>query len=486
MRLDVSQQLRLEQRMKLSPQMIQAMEILQLPLLALQERIEQELSSNPVLELAEAAPEPAEAAEEEGPNRGDESAVAKTEGQEYERLDDFGREHAEELEWEGRPRPAARDGERDAKLDALANSPAPEQNLTEYLLEQWAFVEGDEPVKAAGRTIITNIDEDGYLRISLDELTSAGEEPLSPAALAAALPMVQRLDPPGVGARDLRECLLIQLDAEAAAGRDVALEKRLVSEFVREIELNHIPQIAAKTGRSVEDVKAALENLSRLDPRPGRTVGRHSVPYVLPDATVELDENGNVVVTMREGDLPQLKVSRMYRKMAQSRATEDKVREFIRNNLRSAHWLMGAIAQRRNTVRRVIQEVFDAQKEFLERGLQALRPLPMSDIAGKVGVHVATVSRAVSGKYVRTPHGVFPLRSFFSGGTTTSGGEDVSWDAVKVKLKELIEAEDKKNPLDDDEIAAAMQQAGITIARRTVAKYRNLLNIPPGRQRRTY
>jgi RNA polymerase sigma-54 factor len=480
--------MRLEQRMKLSPQMIQAMEILQLPLLALQERIQQELTSNPVLELTELGDGQAEVAEEDepaGPSRGEESAVARSSGQEYERLEEYGREHAEDLEWAERPRRSAAAGERDGKLDMLANAPALPATLIDYLLEQWAFVDAPEPVKAAGRVIITNIDEDGYFRVDLEELARSEASP-APEAFRSALPLVQHLDPPGVGARDLRECLLIQLDAEAAAGREVSLERRLLNQFLREIELNHIPQIARRAQVSVAQVKAALETLSRLEARPGRVVGQRAAPHIQPDALVELDDAGQVVVSMREGDLPHLKISRQYRKMAQSRQADAGVREFIRRNLRSAQWLMGAIAQRRQTVRRVIQEVFATQREFLERGPEALRPLPMSDIAGKLGVHVATVSRAVAGKYVQTSRGILPLRSFFSGGTTTSAGQDVSWDAIRVKLKELIDKEDKNNPLDDDQIAQVLQQDGVRIARRTVAKYRNILNIPPGRQRKMY
>jgi RNA polymerase sigma-54 factor len=256
-----------------------------------------------------------------------------------------------------------------------------------------------------------------------------------------------------------------------------------VSEFLREIELNHIPLIAKRTGKGVTEILAAIASLGRLDPRPGRLIGTRNVPYIIPDATVDLDDQGNVTVSMREGDVPALTLSRMYQKMAKSKATDRKTRDFIRNNVRSAQWLMGAIMQRRQTVRRVVEEVFAAQKEFLERGSEALRPLPMTDVAVKVGVHVATVSRAVAGKYVQTPWGIFALRMFFSGGTTTTGGEDMAWDAIKFRMREVIDHEDKARPLSDEAIAQALQESGITIARRTVAKYRDLLNIPPARQR---
>ena len=492
MRLDITQQLRLAQQMKLSPRMIQAMEILQLPLMALQERIDEELTSNPCLELREgAAGEDRPPQSPEEPSRGDEDIVVDADNDNpagFERLSDFGEAHAEELEWSGRPyRPARPADGRDAKLDALANTPALAESLIDYLLGQWAFVEVPEPIKAAGQTIISNIDDDGYLRTPLAELVRAdADPPVAPEALTEALSAVQKLDPPGVGGRDLRECLLIQLDAEAAAGGDVELPRRIVSDFLREVELNRIPLIAHRTGRAVKEINDAISSLARLDPRPGRQVGQRPVPYINPDAVVDLDDDGDVTVSMRDGSAPSLKISRLYRRMGRSRQTAPEVREFIRNNLRSAQWMIGAIKQRRRTVHRVVEEVFAAQKDFLEQGREALRPLPMADVARKVGVHVATVSRAVAGKYVQTPRGIFPLRMFFSGGTTTAAGRDVAWDAVKVRLREIVDREDKSNPLADDMIAAELGKQGITIARRTVAKYRNLLNIPPARQRRQY
>jgi len=478
--------------MKLSPRIIQAMEILQLPLLALQERIEQELASNPCLEQIDEGGDPDAPVErtEESTQPGEEDIVVgsdKDNTEDFERLADFDDVYAEEMDWADRPsRPAPADGERDAKMDALANTAAPSQSLTDYLMEQWAFVEADEPVKRAGESIILNVDDDGYLRGSLEELTRGGTAPVALEDLQRALPMVQALDPPGVAARDLRECLLSQLAAEAKAGQDVELARQLVTEFHREIELNHIPEIARRAGKSIGQVQEALAHLARLDPHPGRLIGDHPVPYIIPDAVVELDEDGNVVVIMRDGDAPALRVSGMYRQMARKKQTDTATRDFLRENIRSAKWLIGAIAQRRRTVRRVIEEVFEVQKEFLERGREALRPLPMTDVARKVDVHVATVSRAVAGKYVQTPRGIFPLRMFFSGGKTTAEGQTIAWDAIKAKLREVIDAEDKSNPLNDDRIAQALAAAGVKIARRTVAKYRNLLNIPPARQRKQY
>jgi RNA polymerase sigma-54 factor len=489
MKLGLSQHFRLEQQMKLSPRLIQAMEILQLPMLALTERIDEELSSNPCLEVQEVPDDTVSdnRQQDKSPDRGEETLVVNSEGDnkaDFERLADYGDAYAEVLDWMDRPgRRAGGSGESDVKMMALANTPAPEQSLSEYLINQWTFVEAPEEIKAAGRVIISNVDDDGYLRISLDELAEQSDDNHS---LQAALAMVQKLDPTGVAAHDLRECLLIQLDAEARAGHDVALPRLLVDELLREIELNHIPQIAKRTGHSVQEIKEAIESLGRLDPRPGRIIGQRAVPYIIPDAIVDLDDDDNLIVTMRDGSAPALRVSETYREMVKSRQADAGTKKFIRNNLRSAQWLISAIMQRRQTVRRVIEEVFAAQKEFLERGRESLKPLPMTEVAAKVGVHVATVSRAVAGKYIQSPRGIFPLRMFFSGGKTTDDGQDIAWDAIKVKLQDVINHEDKSKPLNDDQIAKALRENGIKIARRTVAKYRGLLNIPPARQRKEF
>ena len=494
MRFDLTQQLRLEQQMKLAPRIIQAMEILQLPMLAIQERIDRELQANPVLDLAEPEgdSEDAPAAEDRADDRGERAMVVDEDNgnkADFERLEDFTNEYGPESITGSAPAFASRRaqaGERDKKLDAMANTPAPDESLDEYLLGQWAFVECSPAVKSAGRLIISNLDEDGYLRVSFEELRGKTREEVADEALSEALGLVQTLDPPGVGARDLQECLLIQLRQEEAAGRDVSLEMTLVSHHLRDIEMNRLPQIAKRQDKTVDEVKGAIASMSHLNLRPGLLVGQRRAPVIMPDIVVNCGDDGEPVVTMSDGNTPQLHISRAYRKLARDRNTSREVRKFLQNSLRSAQWLIGAIQQRRETVRHVTEEVFKVQRDFLERGEQALRPLPMADVARKVGVHVATVSRAVAGKYVQTPRGIYPLRMFFSGGTTTAGGQDVAWDAVRVKLKEIVDAEDKSRPLNDDALAAELARHGLTIARRTIAKYRNLLDILPARKRRQY
>jgi RNA polymerase sigma-54 factor len=479
--------------MKLAPRIIQAMEILQLPMHALLERIDAELQSNPVLELQEGSDEPGERYADDGSaaDRGEETMTVDENDQsdDFERLSEFTEEYGIEPFVSDAPySPPAKNwsGQADPKMEAMANTPAPEVSLTDYLLDQWRFVEADEAIHQAGETIIEHVDADGYLRTELADLVERTGPPVDARQMRQALSMVQQLEPAGVAARNLQECLTIQLQQEAAAGEEVALELELVRNFLRDIEMNRLPQIARKTGKDIEQIKEALVNLSRLTPRPGRLVGAATAPVINPDAIVRLDDDGNVVVQMSDGNDPQLYISKLYRRMARDRKADRDARKFVQKNIRSAQWLISAIQQRRQTVRRVIEEVFAVQREFLTQGTEALKPLPMVDVARKVDVHVATVSRAVAGKYVQTPLGIYPLRMFFSGGTTTAGGKDVAWDAVKAKLKEIIDNEDKSKPLNDDKLAEAMQDQGIDIARRTVAKYRNLMNIPPARKRKEY
>ncbi|MCD6365788.1 MAG: RNA polymerase factor sigma-54 [Planctomycetes bacterium] len=499
MRLDVSQQLRLQQEMRLSPRIIQAMEILQLPMLALQERIDAELISNPVLELQSPDPDesPSEPVENETVDPSEKPLVVEERGDQsddFDRLSKFTEEYGMDFinsEPASRPR-APVSGEGDRKLDAMANTAAPGQSLNDYLLDQWRFLEMGERTRRLGELIVAHIDEDGYMRTPLEELAEKARlddkipQPVSMQDLQVALHLVQTLEPRGVAARDLKECLSIQLTVEAAAGKDVSLEQMLVQRFAHDLEMNRMPQIAKRTGRSLAEIKHAIENLSRLDPRPGSRISSRIVPVIRPEIIVEIDENDQVVVTMADGSMSNLRISAAYKRLARNRKTDKEAKQFIRKNIRSAQWLVSAIAQRRETIRRVAQEVFRVQRDFLDLGEEALKPLPMAVVAKRINVHVATVSRAVSGKYVQTPRGIYPLRMFFTGGTTATDGNDVAWEAVKVKLKEIVDAEDKSNPLNDDQLARELRKHFKKIARRTVAKYRGLLGIPPARRRKEY
>jgi RNA polymerase sigma-54 factor len=504
MQISQSLSMRPEMRQLLTPRMIQSMEILQMPLAALEERIEQELGSNPVLEIKEPDIDESPMIRDESPREKVEALVVDGDGSaaaDFERLAKIG-EYLENEEWSpsnnysGGGGRFEGEGERDKKMDAMANTAARAGNLADHLMEQWMFVEAPEEVKQAGEVIIGFLTPDGYLRTDFDTLLGQIKGPTKPtlSALQRALPLVQELEPHGVGARDLQECLLIQLDMlemgdddERAEGHDFDLERKLVSDHLKDLEMNRYPQMAKKLGRSIDELKAAVKRLGRLHPYPGHQVGGEDAPPITPDAKIWLDEEtGEYKIEMAYDPCANLNISQLYRKMVKDKGQDKKTREFLANNVRNAKWLMESIEQRKSTILRVIRQVVDAQREFFEKGPEYLRPLPMIDVADRLGIHVATVSRAVSEKYIDTPRGIYPLRRFFSGGTQSADGEDMSWDAVKEKLKIIIADEDKQNPLNDDEIVEKLQAQGIELARRTVAKYRKILNIPTARQRKEF
>lgn len=476
--------------MKLAPHMIQSMEILQLPILALQERIEQELNSNPVLEMAESqTAEQIDSAPEPSPDdTSEKDLVVGTDSSKVEdfgRLENLGDGFRDYMDQAGPFRSRVPSDEPDRKLEALKNTAAPPQSLHEYLSDQWRLVEAGEAVKKAGDMIIDYIDNRGYLTVRLEQLYNKDRADFTVEDLKQALELVQKLEPPGVGARDLKECLLIQM---AQSSEDMSFESRLIAEHMEELLDNHLPEIARKMNCSIEAINRAIERLSKLDTSPGLQIGPDQNHPVTPDVIVESDDDsGPYSVRLSDSGLPHLRVNDYYAKMAKDEHVNENTRKFLQNNLRSAQWIMEAIEQRKNTLLKVTQAVVKYQKDFFDKGPLYLRPLPMSKVAGDVGVHLATVSRAVAGKYIRCPWGIVPLRKFFSGGRQDTEGQGHSWEAIRVKLQEIIDHEDKAKPLNDDQIKKMLEKEGITdLARRTVAKYRKLLNIPAARFRKKY
>jgi len=490
MKLEMTGEMRMEQRMKLAPHMIQSMEILQLPILALQERIEQELNNNPVLEMAEPSTtdesEPVEKEPEDNIDQKD--LIINTDNnkvEDFERLEsleDNFREYIEQAEpFYARRQP----DESDRKLEAIKNTAALPLSLHDHLMEQWRLVEADEAVKRAGSTIIDYIDDRGYLTVRLEQLHNKDRAEFTLDDLKEALQLVQKLEPAGVGARNLKESLLIQM---AQSPDDMSFEAQLISEHMDTLLENRLPDIARKMNCSIERINHAIERMSKLDTSPGLQVGPNQNHPITPDVIVEPSDNpGQYLVRLADTNLRGLKLSPYYMRMVKDSRVTEKTRKFLRSNIRSAQWIMDAIEQRKNTLLKVTQTVVKYQKDFFDRGPLYLRPLPMSKVAADVGVHLATVSRAVAGKYVQCPWGILPLRKFFSGGMEDDNGQAHSWEAIRVKLQEIIDGEDKTKPLSDDQIREKLAEAGIkNIARRTVAKYRKLLNIPTARFRKKY
>lgn len=493
MRLSLGQDLRLVQKQVLAPRMIQSMEILQLPILALEERIDQEMEENPVLEIVEEEPEglgePGEADDSLSPDGRTEEEreliIDETHSneQDFERLmkmDEEWPDHFEERSHTSRGE-IEEAGER--KLDAMANMIARPQSLQDYLHDQLGWFDLEPGLRAMADRIIYNLDANGYLQGRIEDLLGpdGSEEDLALARQALAL--VQKLDPPGIGARDLRECLLLQLQPGVPYYKEL---QTLISDHLEDLEHNRLPVISRRTGYPIELIQTVLLELRKLNPKPGADFNNSAAPPVTPDVFVELDEDGKYRVRLEEGHTPNLFISPYYRQLFQNPATTDETREYIKRKVNSAQWLIDSIQQRRATLTKVSQAIVDYQKEFLDKGPEAIEPLKMQQIADQVGVHVTTVSRAVDEKWIQTPRGIFPLKRFFCGGTTSADGEEVAWDTVRLKLQEIVDAEDRQHPLSDDQLVAKLAEAGITVARRTVTKYRKAMGILSSRQRRDW
>lgn len=481
----------LQQQQRLTPQLIQAMDILQLPLMALEARIAQEIDSNPALELVTPEEELAEAeappADDE-PDSGEQALVVEEgDAKDFERLDNLVREYDwidDEAEYRGTKSRARSLEEGDIKLEAMANTAARPQSLQEYLLQQWNLVEVDERTRELGAKIIDYLDETGRLSTPLEEIAREFPSPPSDEELETALRAVQQLDPPGIAARDLQECLLLQLQALPG---DTELEQRIIREHFQDLQKNRLPAIAKALSVDLADVKAALEVITRLSLRPGLDVVDRQVPPIVPDVIVEYNEKEDTYdVRLARGNVRELRISPEFQEALKKARNDKKSREFIKQKIEAANAIIDAVRYRRERLLDVAKAVVEAQRDFLDYGEQHLKVLRMSDLAARFGCDPSTISRTVDEKYIQTPRGVFPLRRFFTGGTESGNGEALGWDSIKAKVQEIVDKEDKRHPLSDDEIVAKLKELGIEIKRRTVAKYRAQLGIPTARQRRQY
>ncbi|MCH2136471.1 MAG: RNA polymerase factor sigma-54 [Phycisphaerales bacterium] len=490
-RLDTSLSTQLNQSLRTSPRMIQSMEVLQMPLPALQERIDQELESNIALEVDETQM----AAGDEGESV--ESDVPADGAEEFQRLDSMEQTYAEAYDNTLGSRSINRStGDGDRKLEAMANISARGDSLQDEMLHQWTFADVGPQVAHAGRLLIEFLSPDGLLEVGLDQVLEqsprARDEGVTIESLEEALVLLQQLaEPSGIGARSLRECLLLQVHSRMEldeSSRDAwARVGMLIESHLDDLVQNRLPDIARATGLSMDDVRDSMRLMHRLSLAPGRDLAPLDVPPVIPDVLVEYDDATDAyAATLLEGPIPPLRVSPRYEKMAKDRSLDAEARSFLERNVESARWMIDALRQRGATLLRVVRVVLDRQRAFFDEGPRHLRPLPMTEVADTLGVHVATVSRTVADKWMQTPRGVVPLRRFFSGGTSTSTGEAMSWAAVREVLREIIEREDTAKPHSDEALAAALRERGIDIARRTVVKYRQKMGIPPARLRRTF
>ena len=483
MRIGLSQSARMEQRLVQSPQMIQAMQILQLSALDLEARIADELLENPFLEVSEDSDGEGETTAETDDAAPEEIDPATLEGVEgmlevlerYER--DFG---------DGRTSAVSRD-EIDRKFEAMQNTPSSYHSLGDALLDQIALAEFSERERSLAEYLVFSLDHRGYLPEPLESLLEGCPVPEASAEeLQRILGRIQDATHPAIGALDLKQCLLLQIDSDIHDDLDTPLVRALIEHHLEDILANRIPRIARATDSSVEEVKQAIESIRTLDPIPGREYGELPAETIHPDVIVEEVDGVFDVRLTREG-IPELSISQAYRKLLRQTARGDGVRAWIQKRLESARWFMDAVEQRQSTLLRIAQVIFERQAEFLRRGARGIVPLRMVEVAEATGVHISTVSRAVAGKYAQTPHGILPLRFFFSGGAAKESGGMASQASIKQRIKELIQKEDPTTPLSDDRIAELLREKdGIKIARRTITKYRKALQIPSSSQRRTF
>lgn len=497
MKFELSQtpQARLGQQLKIAPRVLQSVEILQMPIAAMEERIAAELESNVALEQVEPEGERADEQDDQPKRRETRRQSSEAEGERLSSADRIRSRMGDDDDAAKYREAARREGEFDPRVAAVENAAASSGGLEQALLDQWTLCEAPKPIIAAGKVLIANIDARGFLARPIEVI--AGEtatEAFAPSAelLQQALQRLQEfLEPAGLAARDLPESLQLQLNAhersENHAPEDTRFSdaRELVSHHLPDLERARMAAIRQRRGWSVERLEAALACLRRCDPAPGRTLASEPAALLRPDVIIDHDPaTDQFSVRLASGLVPNLRVSEEYLRLSKDRRTDAATRTMLKDGIRRARWFIDAVEQRGATLLRVVQEVIARQREWIEVGGATLKPMPMIEVARSLRLHVSTISRTVAGKWVAAPRGTFELRKAFTGGTETDSGSDISWTAVRGVVGEVIAAEDKAHPLSDDAVVSALKARGIPLARRTVVKYRDQLGIPTARVRR--
>ncbi len=470
MAMELKFELRLSQRLIMTPSLQQAIRLLQMSKLELVEEVNQELTENPVLE--ESGPESA-SPEGESEEEKEETDSPEPEIPDNEKArEEFDIEAYFREELSGYvPRQAEREIRDATPFEATLTRP---QNLNDYLLWQLQMDSGEKEICEISRCIIGNVDGKGYLQASMEEIQEMTGG--SPAQIEEALRLVQRFDPPGVGARDLEECLLIQLRILGLEGTPA---ETLIREHLVRLQEHRYREIADRMKTSIEEVRHYVEVLRHLDPRPGLKFGNENSQYVIPDVhVVKIDDDYTII--LNDDGLPRLRISPTYRRLLDRGNTSlnREEREFIREKYKAAFRLIKSLEERQRTIYKVACSIVKHQRGFLDFGYEKLRPLVLKDVAQDIEMHESTVSRVVNNKYMHTPRGLFEMRFFFHSGITSTQGEDVSSLVVKKRIRKLVEGEEPLHPLSDSTIVKLLENQNLTIARRTVAKYREELRIP--------
>jgi len=487
MRPGLGQHTQLKQELKINPRLYQAMDLLYMPLLDLQNHLKQELLNNPFLDMIE----PDEEDDEDGLEQ-QEDPNPETEAEKEEK----GEIDWEEILLDGFDAGGRR--EEHEEREYYEPVTVDTRDLADHLRDQVSLLDLNGRQMYLADEYIGNINEDGYLACGLERIVEGVNESVAKVAEEADrdvtdLPMytmgeaeemlaiIQSLDPPGVGARDLRECLMLQL---REAGLEHSVPFRLVRDCFDELIAHRWSEISKRFGISPGDVQKAADEIAKLDPKPGLVYSDASDNYIIPDLIVDKID-GKYHVFLNDANLPRLKLSKAYQEIARDKKKFDgENKEFISNKLNSANWMIQAIEQRRQTMLKVMNYIVERQREFFEKGVQYLKPLTLREVAEVISMHESTVSRVTNEKFVQTPRGVLPLKFFFSSGLSTTAGEDVSARGIKAQIQKLVSEENPKHPLTDQAIVNILKETGVQIARRTVAKYRDQLGVLSARMRK--
>ncbi|MBN2309168.1 MAG: RNA polymerase factor sigma-54 [Candidatus Hydrogenedentes bacterium] len=458
----------------LTQKMQQAIQILQLSGIELDQFVQQELETNPLLDQVQKEPDPEKDKTQEAAPQDDKESF----DDESFDLDAFASQWTD-------PHREGRDLSRNPDLAArrkfYEDSITREESFSSHLLTQLRLAAKDDQVYAIGERIIGDVDGKGYFTGSTEEIAQEFQVPEE--QVSRVLYLIQRFEPTGVGARDVVECLLLQINVEYPDEHEL---KTLVAEHLDALERRQIPKIAKSMGISPERVEQLKNLLATLNPWPGHEYSSDPPQYVTPDVIVDKNEDDEYVVYLSNDSVPELRINQDYRRMLLKGNTAQEAKHYIRGKVESARWLIRNIEQRQQTILRIANAIVDVQREFLDKGVEGIKPLTLQEIADKVGVHEATVSRATRGKYMQTPQGLFEMKFFFSPGLSHDSGEAQSSKRVQSLLKKIIDEEDKSKPLSDQRIANLLKEQGVNIARRTVTKYREGLGILPTSLRKEY
>jgi RNA polymerase sigma-54 factor len=473
----ISQKLhtKLVQKLILTPSLQQAIKLLPMSTLELADLLNQEMVENPLLE--EVPTEELQPAEQQQPEK--QEAQPATEKPDTWDDADYDYFFGDYLDDGYRSRTPSEVKE----LPPIENTLSSAASLSDHLLWQLSLQTNDERTKQIGSAIIGNLDDDGYLVASVEEIAAMGGWPVGD--VEKALQHVQTFDPIGVAARDLQECLWLQI---RHLGLEGTPSEKIVTEHLRLLQNHQVPEIARKLGMPIEELKQHIEIIRNLDPKPGSRYNPSQSQYVIPDVYVVKVEDQYVAMLNEEG-LPQLRISPVYRRLLDKSGqagTEEagETRAYVKDKFRSALWLIKSVDQRQKTIHKVATSIINFQREFLDQGIEYLRPLVLRDVANDIGMHESTVSRVVNNKYMHTPQGVFEMKYFFHSGISSSYGESVSSVTIKQRIRRIIENEDPRKPLSDSKIVSILQKEGLMLARRTIAKYREELKIPTSNQRK--